>query len=233
MLMQVQDLDLHADQLTHQIEHHPIRIEQRGIEAQRAKLAVRRAEIEAVASPHRIRQGELEREIAAIDTRIVTIDQRMRSLASGSFRDQEAMAAEVASLANRKRELEDAELEAMEALEPIDEELDQLGADDQFLENDAAKKGVALSLAVGELEVSLRELRQQRPMLASLLSPPLLDEYERLRAKLGGIGAARVVRGACSGCNLSLSASEIDHLRHAPVGSVPHCEQCGRILVSQ
>jgi predicted nucleic acid-binding Zn-ribbon protein len=28
-----------------------------------------------------------------------------------------------------------------------------------------------------------------------------------------------------------LSATELDHLRHAPAGTISHCEQCGRILV--
>lgn len=232
LLLQLQDLDLHADRLAHQIEHHPIRVEQRGAEARRASLAKRRAEIEADATPHRKRQAELEGEIAAIDARVVTIDQRMRSSASGSFRDQAAMSTEVGSLAKRKGELEDEELAAMEALEPVDLELEALAADDQVLNDEIAERGDALSIAVGELEVTLKELRAKRPALVAEVPAGLLEEYERLRARLGGIGAAHVVRGACSGCNLSLSSTELDHLRHAPSGSISHCEQCGRILVA-
>ena len=58
----------------------------------------------------------------------------------------------------------------------------------------------------------------------------LRTEYERLRARLGGIGVARIIHGTCSGCNLSLSSTELDHIRHGGVTDIFHCEQCGRIL---
>jgi hypothetical protein len=63
------------------------------------------------------------------------------------------------------------------------------------------------------------------------LPAPLLAEYERLRARLGGIGAARLVGNQCTGCHLTLPAVEADAARHAPPDAVLTCEQCGRILV--
>jgi hypothetical protein len=171
-------------------------------------------------------------EIAAIDHRVLTIEERMRSIAAGSFRDQEAMVTEIESLMHRKSELEDEELAAMESLEPLDADIARIDAEDGELAEQVAQKGDLLCEAVAELDVELASLREARPLLASNLPPALLEEYERLRARLGGIGAARVVRGSCSGCNLSLASTELDHLRHAPSGTVSHCEQCGRILVA-
>jgi uncharacterized protein len=59
----------------------------------------------------------------------------------------------------------------------------------------------------------------------------LLATYERLRARLGGVGVARLVGTHCDGCHLTLSAVELDRVRHLPDGEVYTCEQCGRILV--
>jgi hypothetical protein len=59
----------------------------------------------------------------------------------------------------------------------------------------------------------------------------LVSTYERLRTRLGGVGVARVVGNHCDGCHLTLSAVELDHLRHLPPGEVATCEQCSRILV--
>ena len=67
--------------------------------------------------------------------------------------------------------------------------------------------------------------------LAARVAPELAASYERLRAKLGGIGAAHLVGGACSGCHLQLPAGELHRLRHATPDSVVYCDQCGRILV--
>lgn len=232
LLLALQDADLHADQLAHHIEHHPVRIEQRALEARRVELGKRRLDLDATASVFRTRQAELEMEIAAIDHRVLTIEARMRSMAAGSFRDQEAMVTEIESLQSRKSELEDEELAAMESLEPIDADITYLDAEDDVLAGQVAEKGEALQEAVVGLDIELTSLREARPLLASNLPPALLEEYERLRTRLGGIGAARVVRGSCSGCNLSLASTELDHLRHAPSGTVSHCEQCGRILVA-
>jgi hypothetical protein len=59
----------------------------------------------------------------------------------------------------------------------------------------------------------------------------LIDEYEMLRTRLGGIGAARLEGGRCLGCNLSLSAVEVDRIRHEPPDAIVHCEECGRLLI--
>jgi predicted nucleic acid-binding Zn-ribbon protein len=232
LLLALQDADLQSDQLVHHIEHHPVRIAERALESRRAELTKRSVDLDASAAVYRTRQAELELEVAAIEHRVLTIEERMRSIAAGSFRDQEAMVMEIQSLLQRKSELEDEELGAMEALEPIDAELSRIGDEDRVLAEELAQNAEELRSAVAELDMELEALREARPLLVENLPSPLFDEYERLRTRLGGIGAARVVRGSCSGCNLSLSSTELDHLRHAPPGAVSHCEQCGRILVA-
>src|SRR4029077_21229878 len=72
---------------------------------------------------------------------------------------------------------------------------------------------------------------EKRSGLAGAMPAELLAEYERLREHLGGIGAARLERGMCSGCRLSLPAQEVDRIHKAPPGELFHCDQCGRILV--
>src|SRR5487761_2239685 len=121
LLLALQDADLHADRLAHHIEHHPVRIAQRALEVRRAEMTKRRLDLDASAAVFRTRQAELELEIAAIDHRVLTIEERMRSVAAGSFRDQEVMVIEIDSLSHRKEELEEEEIAAMEALEPIDD----------------------------------------------------------------------------------------------------------------
>jgi predicted nucleic acid-binding Zn-ribbon protein len=88
-------------------------------------------------------------------------------------------------------------------------------------------------LALGEASIDdeAATIRVARDELAKQIAPELAGSYERLRAKLGGIGAAHLVGGACSGCHLQLPAGELDRLRRAPADSVVYCDQCGRILV--
>lgn len=230
-LLALQDADLAFDRLTRQIEHHPIAAKLGEIEARRGVLAKQAAEIERVASTARERQRQLEAEIGASDARVQAIETRLRSAASGSFRDQGAMAGEIDSLRRRKLELEDEELVVMEELEPFDNDLARIATEEAALFSDRSVLEAELLVATGNLGRDREVLAKGRVGRAGDVSPELLAEYERLRLRLGGIGAARVVRGACAGCNLALSATELDHLRHAPEGTISHCEQCGRILV--
>jgi predicted nucleic acid-binding Zn-ribbon protein len=55
--------------------------------------------------------------------------------------------------------------------------------------------------------------------------------YDDLRRKLGGVGAARLVNGRCSGCHLTLPATELDRIRREPPEALIRCDQCGRVLV--
>ena len=42
---------------------------------------------------------------------------------------------------------------------------------------------------------------------------------------------ARLVGTNCGGCHLTLSAVELDRIRHQPGDAVVLCEECGRLLV--
>ena len=77
----------------------------------------------------------------------MTIEQRLRSGRAGSYRDEQAMGEEAASLARQRRELEDQELEVMEALEPLDQEL-------AGLERDAGSTAEELALAREQLAIA-------------------------------------------------------------------------------
>jgi hypothetical protein len=141
------------------------------------------------------------------------------------------MGDEEASLTHLRREIEDQELEIMEALEPLDQELTGLKESSSSVAEELALAREQLALATAEIDDEAAIVRAARDQLAERVAPELTASYERLRAKLGGIGAAHVVGGACSGCHLQLPAGELHRLRQAMPDSVVHCDQCGRILV--
>lgn len=229
-LLELQESDLHGDQLRHRHGHL----------AEREQLAETVARLDAVRAlavevaqrrdGHAARQAALEAEIALIDGRVAQIEERSRSGAAASFRDQEAMAIEIGSLARQKSALEDSELAEMEAIEPLETELESIETQRVLLVDEVSAARAVLREAEQAIEAELPGIGQERAALAETVDPGLLGEYERLRARLGGVGVARLVRGACSGCHLSLSATEVDRLRHAPPTAVAHCDQCGRLL---
>ncbi len=231
VLLDVQAHDLELDRISYRQREHPERARLAELERLRVGLTEKVAELTTERTNLAGQQDGIENRVVAIEARVAGIDKRLRSGSAGSFRDQQAMAVESDSLDKQRRELEDQELEIMEQLEPIDAELEALAEQLSALEGDRAEVTAVVDAAVAELRAEASVLHSERDKLAAGLPPALASIYEKLRSKLGGIGAAKLADGGCSGCHLKLPARERDLIVHAPSGTVFYCEQCGRILV--
>src|SRR5262249_59827474 len=91
--------------------------------------------------------------------------------------------------------------------------------------------GAAVAGAEADVARQLADVLAARPGAAAPIPPALLDRYERLRSKLGGVAIATLDGTRCTGCNLMLPTLELERVRAAAPGVVVECEQCGRILV--
>jgi predicted nucleic acid-binding Zn-ribbon protein len=89
----------------------------------------------------------------------------------------------------------------------------------------------AIAEAESAIDAELASEEAARVAASEAIPADLLALYEELRARLGGIGAARLVRGSCTGCHLALPATEVDRIKREPPDVVIRCDQCGRVLV--
>ncbi len=230
-LLAVQAHDTVLDQLRHRIEAMPERAAldtvERAYAAVASELALVRAQVDELAA----RQGALEEQIATAAARRHELERRMHSGEPFAPRDLEAMDHEVGQLAIRQSQLEDDELALLEEEDPLDTEL--AGHEVRAGELEAERR--RLQAAVADSEVELRAAidaeSTQRAERAAGLPPELAERYERLRAHLGGVGAARLVGDRCDGCHLTLPSVDVERIRHLPPDELATCTQCDRILV--
>jgi hypothetical protein len=230
-LLAVQDLDLAIDQLRHRRAHLPERAELQQVDAQRKALAGELHEAAAARDEVAARQAGFERDIAASEGRIAEIDKRIYSGEVSASKDLQAMATEIQHLKERVSKLEDSALEAMDEREPLDAAVTDLEARDAGLVELGERLRAAIAEAEATIDGELAVEVEQRAGAATGVPDELLAEYERLRSRLGGIGAARLEHGTCMGCRMKLPATEIDRIKHQPPDALVHCDQCGRILV--
>jgi len=82
-------------------------------------------------------------------------------------------------------------------------------------------------------EISEQESKSSsvRASVAASVPAELLALYDRVRAQVGGVGAAKLRRGKCEGCNVSLSTAELNEVRAAAPDEVLRHEECRRILI--
>jgi len=155
----------------------------------------------------------------------------MRSGAVTASKDLQAVDHEVGQLAERQRHLEDDELELMEIEEPLDAALALHRAVADELESEAARLTAAAAESEVEIMAAIESETAGRIAAAVGLPADLSERYERLRAHLGGVGAARLVGDRCDGCHLTLPSVELERIHQLPADTFVTCPQCERILV--
>ncbi|HEY1636438.1 MAG TPA: C4-type zinc ribbon domain-containing protein [Acidimicrobiales bacterium] len=231
ILLEVQDRDTTLDQLAHRRATLPARAELAAVETRLDDVGDRTARAEADRRALSERQGRLESDIAAVARRIHEVEGRMYSGEVAASRELMAMSEEVDSLNRRRRELEEMAFEVMAAGEPVDAQLARLATERRTAESEAERLLGVIGEGEAEIDAEVAAETEARATLAAKLPDELTQRYERLRVRLGGIGAARLEHGSCGGCHLALPAVELDHIRRAPPDAIITCEQCGRILV--
>lgn len=230
-LMVVQEHDTAADQLRHRRDNLPELAELARVDDALSALERRISEVGTARDEIARRQRRHEDELASVEDKIAQVD---RTLYSGSVtipRELQALQAEAESLRRLRGSAEDQVLEAMTEREPHDDELQKLAAERERLDAEGSRLRAAVAEAQAAIEKDLGSQLEARAEAATGLPAELASTYEKLRAKLGGTGAARLVNGRCSGCHLTLPAVELDRIRREPPDSVATCDQCGRLLV--
>jgi predicted nucleic acid-binding Zn-ribbon protein len=230
-LMVVQEHDTTIDQLRHRRANLPELAELTRLEADLAALEGRLADVTARRDEVARRQSRLEDELAGVEGKVKEIDGRLYSGAITIPRELQALQADVESLRRRCSTLEDAVLEAMTEGEPLDDEIRGLEAARAELDGDGSRLRVAVAEAESAIDAQLAAETEARQEMATGIPADVARLYEDLRRKLGGVGAARLVQNRCTGCHLTLPATEVDRIRREPPDALITCEQCGRILV--
>lgn len=230
-LLSVQDLDTALDQWHHRRASLPERGQLAAIDGQLAELEIRLAAAQAGRDEAAGRQQALEDGLNATEARAGEVHRRLYGGTVSATRELQAMAADLDALHARASDFESRALEVMEELEPLDADVAAIEAGKGSLL--AARAELEDKLRVGEIAVDaeIDAHNAMRAMAAANVPDELMTTYAQLRRRLGGVGAARLVGSLCTGCHLTLAATELDELRRQPAGTVMFCEQCGRILV--
>ena len=228
-LLELQRIDTTADQLAHRRAQLPERVA--AAEAAASLQANRRRRAEAVARDEELELaiGVLERDGDSLLTQRTRLEAQLRRVIAP--REAEALMHELATIAQRRDELDDQELAFLDEQSELAGEVARL--DDALPELEAAAAAAAATLAAAESSIAqeLAALATERTGLVGGLDTAVVERYEFLRSRLGGVAVAKLDGSRCSGCHLDLSRSELDAVRHVGAGEFADCPQCGRLLV--
>jgi predicted nucleic acid-binding Zn-ribbon protein len=181
--------------------------------------------------------GDLEKDLAKAEADLVPVRERkarnQKRVDDGAADPKalQAMIDEIAHLGNRISDLEDVQLDVMERLEAAQQKLDDLIAQRSSLEGDLRKLIASRDEQVAVIAAEIAAEEAKRAEFAAGVPADLLALYDKIRARSGGVGAARLKGRRCEGCQLEATASAMEQYLAAAADDVIRCEECDRILV--
>ena len=230
-LLDVQDHDLTLDQLRHRRDALPDRLALAEQEATIARLGTELGERDARLRDLQLTQKRLEDEIETIEAKAASESKKLNSGTITAPRELQSLNDEVQALGRRQRQLEDELLDVLEPAEELEGEIGRLQQQRDLLVAQADETRGRIASQEAEIDAAREVAQGERDAAASQLEAALLDRYEKLRARLGGVAVARLEGAQCTGCHVALPAMELDQVRHAAADAIVVHEDCGRILV--
>lgn len=230
-ILAIQSLDLTLRQLEHRHRSHPIREKVDAIEADIAEVDEQLAEIAERHHDLERQRKRLEDEAAIMADKRTAIDGKLYGGEVTASKELLALQDEAAMLLGKQTEIEDRELEVMEALEDVDSERAEATGRRRELDERRAATQAELDSALAEIDAEAETVRSGRSEAVSGADPTLLASYESRRDQFDGVAVARLVNGACDGCHIRLSAVALDQMGKMADDAVVTCEECGRLLV--
>jgi len=179
-------------------------------------------------------RDDLRADLARIESDVAVVDARRardadRLASTSNMKEAQGLESELGSLARRKGDLEDAQLELMERLEAADGAV----ATQEALIAETNAEGATLSTeakrVVAEANALFDAATRDRAAVSASVAADLLAFYERTAVRSSG--AALLRRGTCEGCRMVLAGTDLQALRLAPEDAVMTCPECGCILV--
>lgn len=207
-------------------EHEQIKAIHKRLEDSAIELKVVETELEDVTID--LRRSEVD--VEAVVERMKKDDARLNA-GTASPKELEQTQHELATLAKRKAELEDSELEIMMRVESVKNRLEELKNDEVGLKQLELELNVRLENAHTQINSDLERAKSERAALIPQIDTALYDLYEKVRTSANGIGAALLIGNKCDGCHLEINAIERERIKGLEAEEVLRCEECRRILV--
>jgi uncharacterized protein len=230
-LLELADLDSELARLAHRRRALPENAELDQLATRGAEVRDEMTRADTELSDLDREQARAERDVEQVRVRIDRDQQRLDAGKVSNARELESLQSEIVSLRRRQSDLEEVVLELMERREAAQGRRDaaEAGAEGAAAETAAVTSRRDAALA----EISEQESKSSavRASVAASVPAELLALYDRVRAQVGGVGAAKLRRGKCEGCNVSLSTAELNEIRAAAPDEVVRHEECRRILI--
>jgi uncharacterized protein len=175
------------------------------------------------------KQQDAELESHSLAGRIQAAEEQLMSGAIHIPKELEALQASADSMRRQRAAVEESAVEAMMAVDTLTAQLEEQRSSVTRLEAEWSSDQEALRADEAKMKQNYVLLKRRRENLVATMSPALLDKYEQMRKRRGGVAVAPVRDGECGVCHVTLPTGVISALR-GNQDELVLCTSCGRYL---
>jgi uncharacterized protein len=175
------------------------------------------------------RQKDQEWSVEEITTKAQDIEGRLYGGRVTNPKELADLDADLKSLKAEARRREDVLLGILVEMEEAEGELRQAQEEHDRVEGDWKASCSELLREKGEIDPEVERLRALREEQAAAVDRAAMGLYQLLRERRAGQAVARVERGMCQGCRITLPSSILQKARTG-IGMV-QCVSCERVLL--
>ncbi len=168
-----------------------------------------------------------EADLQLVEQRIAKDEQRLNS--TNNSKDAQGIQSELESLARRKSDLEDIELEILDQQENARAVYATVSTDKNAVDDELGAAEARDEAELVKLRSGLDLLSNDRAQQASRLASDLLELYEKKASR--GVAVARLVGRECGACRITLGATAFNELEALAQDDIATCPECQAILV--
>lgn len=170
---------------------------------------------------------KLESDLDMVDKRIASDNQKLN--ASSSPKDIAGFQHEIDGLRTRRSLLEDSELALLDQIEISASSLSDFRSEKAQIEADLERAKTELAQRLSEMRDQNNAINQEISSIKSQLPADLIDAFERKLSRGNAVG--RIVRSACTACNMNLNSTAMAELSHIPSDELATCPECSAIVI--
>ena len=229
-LLALQALDSSLIQLDHKAKTLPVSklLDEKTIAHATARDLCVAAETEKSDIKHELSKSEVD--VEQVVSRIERDEKRLSS-GQGTPKELEQLQHELGSLAARRSELEEIELEIMMRIDVIKERITEQSDQESALTAEITELEIKKANQLAVISADLEAITVERASVIASTNPELVALYEKIRASNNGTGAAALVGNQCKGCHLTVNNVELQRIAGLAEDEVVRCEECRCILV--
>ncbi len=224
-LFELQQVDLDIDRLSRLLAQVESQLGDReALDNARAELDAARESLSSLGKE----QKQHEYEVEDLRNKVKEIELKLYGGTVKVHKELQAMQEDAKQIKARQKGEEDAILELMTKIEEANGKVGALTSKWETMDREWTSAQAQLTTQRDSLKAELATLGEKRQQMASTVLGPFLAMYELLRTAKQGRAVAKVERGMCTGCRLTLPMNQIQRARAGH--QLVQCTSCNRIL---